>query len=70
MSFVIVDGALPGPLAVNFTVYFPGAENICIGSGNVEELLGPDVGSPKSHSREGHSVEVFLKVAVLAPVQV
>ena len=63
---VVVDGALPGPLTVNVTVYVPGAENVCDGFAIVAVLFVPEAGSPKFQLKPvGHSVDVLVKLTVL-----
>ena len=53
-----------GLLAVNVTVYVPGAEYKCVGSKSVDVLLGPLAGSPKFQSQVSPASEVFLNSAV------
>ena len=66
---VVVEGALPGPVAVNLTAYCPGPLKVCVGFARVDVLFGPDAGSPKSQIRDGQSADVFVKETVLLLVQ-
>ena len=64
-----VEGALPGPVAVNVTAYCPGPLNVCVGFARADVLFGPDAGSPKSQLSNGQSADVFVKDTVLLLVQ-
>ena len=62
---------LPGKLACSLTVYFPGAEYLCVGLGISDELLAPDAGSPKSQFWiVTQASEVLVKETIPSPSQV